>query len=132
MALLASLRCQEDFSPLTVQDWQHAGMMADLVGHDAFSGSGSSLKSQKDFFTEDPTSHITPEIYALISEWSLNRTAQKQQQGGNVGDTVNMLEPTRVYRGVVTPPGPPKRFYRTFWRSLVRKAVRHYLDVSSM
>jgi hypothetical protein len=128
MAVLASLRCQENFTPLAVQDWQHAGMMADLVDHDAFSGSGSSLKSQKDLCTEAPTSNITPEVYALISEWSLNRTAQKQEQAEDVDGTVNTLEPTRVCRGVLT---PPKRFYRTFWRSLVRKAVRHYLDVSS-
>jgi hypothetical protein len=39
---------------------------------------------------------------------------------------VNFINHEPMKRTVVAHSAPPKRFYRTFWRGLTRRAVQHY------
>ena len=123
---LLALATQKDFTSLSARGWQQAGMMATLVGHEAFSSSGNLKNICQDTATDlAPDSMITPEIHDLIANWTSDFSHQQEASANHAGGTVDSLEngePMRCHRGVLA---PPKRFYRTFWRSLVRKAIRH-------
>jgi hypothetical protein len=41
---------------------------------------------------------------------------------------VNFINHEPMKRTVVAHSAPPKRFYRTFWRGLTRRAVQHYFN----
>ena len=74
---------QHDFSCLSVPDWQHAGVMHRLVDHEAFSGSGGSMKLEETN-SYVPVSSIPEEAYtvlAVFDAYALNRDPGT----GNVG-----------------------------------------------
>jgi hypothetical protein len=107
---------QEAFS---IQDCKHAGMMTNLVNCDDFSSSGILQKSREDGskIEQANESHITSEILAFFAEWTANHKIEQN----NMVKQVEIMDPSRCAKGDLP---APKRFYRTFWRSLVRKALR--------
>ena len=62
-----------------------------------------------------PQNYISPEIYALLANWEAWCLENPQP-----------VVPAQVYEPFRLLPnsGPPKRFYRTFWRGITRRLVR--------
>ncbi len=72
-----------------------------------------------------PVNFIPVEVYGFIAAWdSANSTTTSQSDGmeldvASVPSLQTMFEPARCLSEL----GPPKRFYRTFWRSAARRIL---------
>jgi hypothetical protein len=133
------LLAQDDFSCLGLA----AGQDADSQPLDFCDGlhtsvgraeSGDSLKSSESGCEADelyrPVNFIPDEVYEMIRNWEL--TYQKQQEATQAIDSMDaeafndsrssesIFEPMRCMSVLQ----PPKRFYRTFWRSATRRILR--------
>mmetsp|Transcript_2261 Transcript_2261/g.4663 ORF Transcript_2261/g.4663 Transcript_2261/m.4663 type:complete len:139 (-) Transcript_2261:69-485(-) len=127
---------QHGFPSLTVASWQHHGFMQALVAHDSFSGSGSSIKSNKRPFDDDDLSipaaqskHDLDEgvimMIAALEACDFSRT-DAQTAGDSLlvssmnGDSI--VEPVRR----ITNREPPRRFRRrvALWASMTRRMLR--------
>ncbi len=122
-----TLESQDGFPALSVASWQHDGFMQSLVGHEVFSGSASSLKSEKRPFDDDEQSmpatkeDFKEEVGLMIA--SLEAYEFSRTEAQNAGDNLlasstnndSIYEPMRI----MTNPRPPKRFHRrgTLWAS---------------
>ncbi len=97
------------------------------------------LKSDRDILLKEivpyvPLNYINNEAYALLAAYEAQ--AAHHEVSDNVGEsmdlvvlsTSNMYEPERIMRRLA----PPKRFYRTYWRSISRRMLDRELDSSMM
>ncbi len=133
------LLSQNDFDCLALA----SGEDADCQMLDSYHGfhdierpeSIDSMKSESSGKAEDaayhPVDFFPDEVYALIRNWELGYS--KQQESAQALESSSMdlfpdsqsgasyLEPMRC---VSVPMPPPKRFYRTFWRSMTRKILQ--------
>jgi hypothetical protein len=102
-------------------------LMADLFRRDTFSGGGILLESENAIEQPSKTAEnkciLTDEILTWIATRVLNCDYVRQEEAGFRDDTVIMInfEPARLPDSVLA---PPKRFFRRFWRSLVRRMLR--------
>ncbi len=133
-----SFESQAGSPSLSAASWQHDGFMQTLVGHQSFSGSGSSTKSEKRPFDDDglltPANkdNVKEEIVWMIAELEASYISRLEAQ--DAGDRLlasstnanadSMFEPLRK----ITSPAPPKRFHRrgVLWASI----TSHMLLVS--
>ncbi len=126
---------QDDFSSLGLAATSENACSQVLDGDYWFTPSqhpkgGDSLKGEPTFEDGEsyrPANFIPDEVYELIRNWEL--TYYKQQEVAHSVDSMetdtnsrdSVFEPLRPMLGSAP---PPKRFYRTFWRSLTRRAVQ--------
>ena len=120
---------QDDFSLLELA----AGQDANTSQQHGFTSivraaSGDSMKSvsscDADVETFRPVNFIPDEAHELIQNWELSLIRHKE-----VASTVDSeeIEPIITMQSLYEPmrfmesPPPPKRFHRTFWRSLTRR-----------
>ena len=110
-----------------------------LDGFDGFTaidraGSGDSSKSESTCEAEEmfrPVDVIPAEVYELIRNWELAHLQRHEstQAVDSMGMEVSTdpqssngtIEPMRL---MSVAEAPPKRFYRTFWRSVMRRILR--------
>jgi hypothetical protein len=133
-----TLLAQDDFSCLKLasgQDVEH--QLFD--GYDGFTtivraGSGDSLKSEPSCEATEiyrPVNFIPDEVYELIRNWEVAYLKQhgliqavdstdKEASNESLSNE-SIFEPTRLMSASVA---PPKRFYRTFWRSLAWRTLQ--------
>ncbi len=129
MASTTFFRSQDDFSVLGL-----AESLDDSHGVPAIDRTGSGLlKSESKRETTEtycPGNFIPDEFYELFRIWELSRL--KRQKATDTVDSVqsalmtdssteSVYEPMRI---MDVPATPPKRFHRTFWRSLTLRVVR--------
>ena len=126
---------QDDFTVLTVSDCQNAGFMQKLVDHESFSSSAGSLQSSKRCVEDDeayvPTNFIKAEVYAMIAAWEACAQKRNEEiQSLSAATSLTHCPDFSVFEPIrsVPDPTPPKRFYRTFWRSITRKLMSHHLE----
>jgi hypothetical protein len=126
----SELPCQVGFSFLSVPDLQPVACTPDALDHDASSANSNSVNSEKIVRGPYvPVNYICPEAYALLAaaEASAARRADDSNAGhmdidanGNGGGSTlesswhRMIEPERPVQSMAR----PKRFYRTFWKSV--------------
>ena len=72
-----------------------------------------------------PVNFIPEEAITMIKEWQQKRAEQKQMSSMNESDehvpaSLLSQEPLRTCANSA----PPKRFYRTFWRSAARRLLQ--------
>ena len=116
---------QHDFNSLAVPNWQHAGIMHKLVDHAAFSGSGNSMKSEETN-AYVPVNFISNEVYALLAAFeasSLHRDYGYDTGSTGIGFELSILMPTELTFDSCMFMESPKKFPRTFWRSIARRLV---------
>ena len=131
-----TLLAQDDFSSLELQD----AHCQSLDKHDFITveraGSGHSLKaaSQPTLEADEmihPVNFIPDEVYDLIKNWELAH--QKKQELNHAVDSMETESLTDFRRSesifetlqyVSESAPPPKRFYRTFWRSVTRRILK--------
>ncbi len=124
-----TLLAQDDFSSLELA----AGPIAEKQSLDDFhgfatferAGTGNSMKSESTCEADQsicPVHFVSDEVYELIRNWEL--TYSKQQEINYVGsmNDVVQYDPMRCMSDFAP---PPKRFYRTFWRSVTRRIIQH-------
>jgi hypothetical protein len=130
------LPSQTTFSFLSVPEWQHAACAQDAVmDHDAFSRCGSAKKHKAAKADPDayvPVNYICPEVHALLlaAEASAARRAEvldaegmEQDMKGHVGMLQDVLDGRQDPALAVPRMAPPKRFFRTFWRSITHRLL---------
>ena len=72
-----------------------------------------------------PVNFIPDEVFAFLAAWDASHISKTSSPDGMELDTASlpasqdMFEPTRRLNDFA----PPKRFYRTFWRSMARRVV---------
>ena len=129
------MECQEDFAlPLTVPQ----GMMELIACNDAFCGSGRSLKIETMDYSQVqeapyiPVNEIKPEVLAMLVAWESAKLERQQAQKPDSAMQVVPLESSDSFEFERYVPSrcchttePPKRFYRTFWRSISRRIVQN-------
>jgi hypothetical protein len=107
-------------------------MFADSMSHEAVSQSGPELLSGPEMLSEDayvPVNYLSPEVCALVAaaEASAARRAlalgaadMQLDMNAQVSTLQNQSAPIGWYHpGIsLSSMAPPKRFYRTFWRSI--------------
>jgi hypothetical protein len=98
----------------------------------ACAGNGDLLKSENKCEAESfcPADFISDEVNELIRNWELSHS--RQQDNAHAVESMesksfsasseSVYEPLRCMLGAAAP--PPKRFHRTFWRSLTVRVVR--------
>ncbi len=132
------LLAQDDFSCLGLA----AGQDADSQPLEFYDGlhtfveraeSGDSLKSESGCEADElyrPVNFIPDEVYEMIRNWE--RAYQKQQETTQAIDSMDTeaFNDSRSSESIFEPmrcmsvPQPPKRFFRTFWRSATRRILR--------
>ena len=122
---------QDDFL-LDVSDSKFFMQM--IAPHNAFGGSSRSLTSEKICLVHDQPdclkNEIKPEVSAMIAVWKSSNIIPRQElgrdgmSGDHQTDSMRAFEPYRC----CTTSQPPKRFYRTFWRSIARRALQQAVD----
>ena len=129
------MECQEDFT-LPLIDPQ--GMMELIACNDAFCGSGRSLKIETMDYSQVqeapyiPVNEIKPEVLAMLAAWESTKLERQQAQKPDSGLKVVSHESSDSFDFERYVPSrccctmePPKRFYRTFWRSISRRIVQN-------
>uniref|UniRef100_A0A7S0MKX0 Uncharacterized protein n=1 Tax=Cryptomonas curvata TaxID=233186 RepID=A0A7S0MKX0_9CRYP len=97
-------------------------------------GSGDSSKSESACGADEiylPVNFIPDEVYELIRNWELAYLQQHEPiQANDFMDTESSTDP-RSSESIFEPmrlmsvsEPPPKRFFRTFWRSVTRRILR--------
>jgi hypothetical protein len=133
-----TLLAQDDFSCLKLAAGQDVEPRP-LDGYDGFTsiesaGSGDSLKSVPACESNEiyrPVNFIPDEVYELIRNWEVAYLKQQESiqaidlmdtdMSGDSRPSENIFEPTRL---MPVSEAPPKRFYRTFWRSVTRRIIQ--------
>jgi hypothetical protein len=130
-----TLLAQDDFSCLQVAACQDA-RSDDYDGLTSIesAGGGDSLKSVPSCEANQiyrPVNFIPDEVYELIRNWEVVYLKQQESiQAIDLMDTEtssdsrsseSIFEPMRL---VPLSEAPPKRFYRTFWRSVTRRIIQ--------
>ncbi len=126
---------QDGFPSLTVAGWQHDGFMQSLVGHESFSGSDSSIKSEKKSIESEESpavlmkQYVEEEVGVMVAALEASDISRTEAQ--NAGDCLDfssangdgIVEPVRR----ITNPGPPKRFRRrgVLWASITHRMLLH-------
>ena len=130
MSSRSLLECQEDFV-LEISD-SHKMMRA--ISNQEFGGSNRSLKSemlqcdiQNDPYV--PVNDIKPEVCAMIAAWQSHQL-ERQRFETSLLDLPAESSPVNFepYRYCALT-GPPKRFYRTFWRSISLRSLQRSRDL---
>ena len=118
---------QEDFETLVLGGPSEDSML------DAFPPFTSAAAKSGGDETYVPVNYIPEEVYAMIKKWQL-----QQKHRSEVSDTnsqtgaasssdapiIDNYEPIDYEPLRICPQaGPPKRFYRTFWRSAARRML---------
>ena len=121
---------QRDSSWLLVSDWQHAGIMQKLVNHPAFSGSGSSTKSHEtDGYV--PDNFISQEAYAVLIAFEASALLREHEPGVStvgkmcIGVEPSVSMPREISFDSWSSMQSPKKFPRTFWKSIAKRIVVH-------
>ncbi len=131
----AAQLAQDDFSSLGLASGQDADSQP-LDYHHEFktverSASGDSKSACEADEIYRPVNFIPEEVYELIRNWELSYL--KQQENAHAVDsmeTESLLHPLpndslfEPMRSMLDSAHPPKRFFRTFWRSLTRRIVQ--------
>ena len=126
---------QADFTSLVVCDLQNSGFMQPLVDHDSLCGTAASYPAGKRCVDDDyvPVNFIKAEVYAMIAAWEASSMKYSDESASNVmPDVQSCCQDFGIYEPIRCTPNfaPPKRFYRTFWRSITRKMLRQHLKNS--
>ena len=134
MSSRSLLECQEDFALEVIET--HS-VMQTISNLDAFGGSSRSLKSEMLSHAEDvpyvAVNEIKPEVYSMISAW---KSSIIERQKALASDSLMVVEPVsssnsserfEPHRRCASLE-PPKRFYRTFWRSITRRSLQRAKD----
>ncbi len=120
---------QDDFSCLGLAAGQDAGSQP-LDEYDGFATvegaeNGSSLKSAEANEVYHPVNFIPTEVYELIRNWEL--AYLKKQDSIQAFDSMDAVSSESIFepmRSMSVSNAPPKRFFRTFWRSVTRRIIQ--------
>jgi hypothetical protein len=129
---LTTMNHQDDFSCLQLTSSTHSSSPVELVDHEAILSGKSTRSDNSDKLASNheayvPVNFIKPEVYAMIAAWEASALKRKESDAASVpkikietrdGD---MYEPMRC----IPASTPPKRFHRTFWRSITRRVLEH-------
>jgi hypothetical protein len=69
-----------------------------------------------------PVNFIPDEVFAFLAAWDASKTSSPdgmELDTASIPTSQSVFEPTRRLNDFA----PPKRFYRTFWRSMARRVV---------
>ena len=120
--------CEKDFALEVIDPYNVVPM---IECHDAFGSSSRSLKSSMmcDVHEDATVNEIKPEVLAMITSWKISNVQRQQVIESDTlmvdgsfdsGYSFELFEPHRR----CTTMEPPRRFYRTFWRSISRRALQ--------
>jgi hypothetical protein len=129
---------QDDFSCLGLAAGQDAGSqpLDDYAGFATVEGAenGGSLKSDPVREANEvyhPVNFIPKEVYELIQNWELAYLKKQEsiqafdsmetESSSDFVSSESIFEPTRF---MSVSQAPPKRFYRSFWRSVTRRIIQ--------
>ena len=72
-----------------------------------------------------PVNFINNEVYALIAAWEASEF--KREESGEAADSALDADRDALYEPLRCRPtiAPPKRFYRTFWKSITRRTLEN-------
>ncbi len=119
------MNMQNDFMCLSVPDWQHAGIMQKLGDHVAFSGSGSSIKLEETI-SYVPENFISEETYAVLAAFEASALLRDHENDtfiSGIGFERSISMPTALSHDSWSFMVSPKKFPRTFWKSIARRLV---------
>ena len=126
--------CEQDF---LLDGLDSHGTIQTITPYAVFGESSQSLKSEmlcdRGERPNFPQNEIQPEVLALIGSWNSGHREQKQSIDTDVMMTDNFVDSRTTserfepYR-CCTSMEPPRRFYRRFWRSIARRALKHAAD----
>ena len=132
------LPSQSDFGFLSVPDLQPGACAQDAMDHNAFSRGGSSSSQKAERQGQDayvPVNYISPDAFAFLAaaEASADHRAEALGSEGmeldasGHGTTLQsaldgLYNPERILLSFA----PPKRFFRTFWRSIAFRLVHRH------
>ena len=126
--LLKTKLSQDDFDSLVVPE-QSEDPLYDT--YDTYSPKSPELSQKKTPETYVPVNFIPEAVYAMIEAWEQSELKKQDMMdaSGSVtmatpaslsgGPSLNDYEPVRICNFAA----PPKRFYRTFWRSIARRVL---------
>ena len=133
--MIDSAKCsssQDDFDSLTCPHRHLDGCAHELADHNVFAASESSTKHPKNHSNQqrikdayEPVNYINDEVYAFMEAWEECASQRAKSSDVSPMDRASsaseaVYEPIRHMQDAV----PPKRFYRTFWRSAARRVLR--------
>ncbi len=125
---------QDGFPSLTAAGWQHDGFMQTLVGHESFSGSDSSIKSEKKSTESEESTpavlmkqYVEEEVGVIIAALEASELSRTEAQNACdcldfwIANGDGIVEPVRR----ITNPVPPKRFRRrgVLWASVTHRML---------
>ena len=126
---------QDDFVALTVPGQESLELFHDHAH--IFPCGSSSVKTICEKTSIEagytPVNYIGPEVMALIAHWEASTPNKMSSAKDGMKMTFNMQE--SIYDPIKpcdSPSVPPKRFYRTFWRSLTRRYVQSSIRENSV
>ena len=108
---------QDDFDSLVI------ARESDDLMHDTFPRVDSTHPEGKIGTKDDnyvPVNHIPEEVRAMIKAWELQRR-EKMEVSATDALELEDYEPLRT----CSQTAPPKRFFRTFWRSVTRRLLEN-------
>ena len=111
------LPSQIDFSFLSVPESWHVAQAHDYMDHDTLYDSGSSISRKAAIQEQDvyvPVNYICPEAYALLATFNYQACDSERMD-------VDSCSPASTSTSMA----PPKRFFRTFWRSISLRLLDH-------
>ncbi len=123
MATARNLPSQFEFNCLSFPDI----LIPHHVDHDTISGRPHTLKSDTDTEWKDyvPVNCISDEAYAFLAAYEARMTLRVPVKDDCKSldtrdlDTLKMYDPERILPNSA----PPKRFFRTFWRSITLRML---------
>ena len=120
--------CQDDFDGLSVPDLQQDGACTHtLVSCGMLSGCNDCAKSDESAYV--PVNFIKDEVYQLLAAFEKSCALQSAvvAQESDVMDT-STLEAGIEFE-LTLPLTLPKRYFRTFWRSAVRRLIEREREI---
>jgi hypothetical protein len=122
------LPSQISFSFLSLPDLLHADCAQDAaMDHDAFSLSESTKTHEEAIADPDayvPVNYICPAVYDLLAaEAGLGSEAEDMELDMNGNVLQGALDGRHELARSVPSMAPPKRYFRTFWRSITRRLL---------
>jgi hypothetical protein len=117
---------QDDFASLHAAINNHISSHQ-LVDRESVLPSNKATRHEKcvDEETYTPVNFIKAEVYALIAGWEACKSNPEESEEASEftrdSPSEDLYEPSRH----IPSSAPPKRFYRTFWRSVTRRMLEH-------
>jgi hypothetical protein len=131
-----SLLAQDDFSALGLAAGKYTNSHSPNDYHEFTAGdlpSGGSLSESACGADEiyRPVNFIPDEVYEMIWTWEISCLKQRELASAVDSMEIDSFSNSRssdIDYQSIPEFAPPKRFFRTFWRSLTRRLVQHEIN----